>query len=243
MKKLFTLLLICFPLLGYAQNFLITDSLGNPYTNEQVISVIVTEDMIESGEYVIKFDVNNLTSGDLLVKTLRTNLQLPEGISAEVCFGECFEEDILYIDWTIPAGRKEGYALHILVGDNFKGGVCQFKLDFWSEDDKSDMVALTANIEFTLGVNTYKNEKISLSASPNPASANSNIKVSYTLADKNNNYQLVIRNILGATIMDMPLNPYEDNISINASNLKSGVYFYAIENNNHILTAKKLIVR
>jgi len=94
-----------------------------------------------------------------------------------------------------------------------------------------------------LGIKGQKPDNVSLSAFPNPAPANSKVNVSYTLADKNDNNCLVIRNIMGAMVMSMPLNSYENNMAIDISNLKSGVYFYAIENKNHISIAKKLIVK
>jgi hypothetical protein len=84
---------------------------------------------------------------------------------------------------------------------------------------------------------------VSLSAYPNPAPANSTINVSYTLADNSNNHRLVIRNIMGAVVMNMPLAPENNTISINTAELKSGVYFYTLESNNQISVAKKLIVK
>jgi hypothetical protein len=79
-----------------------------------------------------------------------------------------------------------------------------------------------------------------LSASPNPVPANAIVNVSYSIFDNNN---LIISNFLGAEVLNMPLNPHENKISIDVSTLKQGVYFYAIENKNQILIAKKLIVK
>jgi hypothetical protein len=116
----------------------------------------------------------------------------------------------------------------------------KFKFEFTAE---GETVTLHAIIDMCgVGIKEQSNATASLSAFPNPAPANSKINVSYTLADRNGN-RLVVRNILGAVVINIPLNPYENKVSIDASNLKSGVYFYAIENKNQISIARKLIVK
>jgi hypothetical protein len=61
--------------------------------------------------------------------------------------------------------------------------------------------------------------------------------------DKSDNNRLVVRNIVGAKVISRLLNPQENNISMDLSHLKQGVYFYAIENKKQISIAKKLIIK
>jgi len=245
MKKIFILLFLSISLLGYAQKFQLTDSRENPYTNGDVIAVTITEEDLFFGEYVVHIIVKNLTDIELPMKTLRTNVALVNGTNAYVCtFGNCFSSDLLAIDGTIM-GEYESYDLHVLPDASYSYfGLSKFKLEFWSEKDESDKMTLFVEIDMQpLGIKGQNPVSVSLSASPNPAPAHSTINVSYTLTDKNDNNRLVIRNIMGAMVMNIPLDPYENSIFIDAQHLKAGAYFYAIENKNHISIAKKLIVK
>jgi len=243
MKKLLALLFISLSVISYAQNFQLTDSRGNLYADGDTISAtITTEDLNFLEEYVIEIFIQNLTDIELNASTSRTNTMLANGMLAYVCFGNCDPTgDIFDMSWLIT-GDHEPYALHLAPKGNL--GLSKFKLEFWTEPDKTDKMTLYVEIDMTpLGVKGSNNASVSLSASPNPAPANSKINIAYTLADKNDNHNLVIRNIMGAVVMNIPLSPGENKTSIDASNLKSGVYFYTLENKNHISIAKKLIVK
>jgi len=241
MKKLIILLFVGLFLSSFAQKLQLTDVEGNPYTNGQTIIATITEHDLHPITEAFHLDifVKNITENSLLVNTVSTATQLVDGMIAEVCFGDgCYSGEIVAIDWEIEGGGSALYAVHLVTNENF--GLSKFKFEFTAE---GETITLYAIIDMCgVGVKKHNNANVSLSAFPNPAPANSKINVSYTLADKNDN-RLVIRNILGAEVMNIPLNPYENNISIDASNLKSGVYFYAIENRNQISIARKLIVK
>ncbi|MDR2971300.1 MAG: T9SS type A sorting domain-containing protein [Bacteroidales bacterium] len=240
MKKLLILLLVSISLFSYAQSFQITDPRGTPYSDGETISATITEeDLDDFGEFVTNIMVKNLTDVELDVRTLRTNISLVDGMKAYVCFGVCDDTgENIAMDYTIYEGEQMEYALHLLPNGNI--GLCQFKLEFMTSEDQMTLY-LDINIK-PLGINENGSVTASLSAYPNPTPANSFINVSYTLADNYNN-RLVIKNIVGATVMNLPLNPSQNNISIDATALKAGVYFYAIENDNTISIAKKLIVK
>jgi len=245
MKKLLTLLFVSISFLGYAQKFQLTDSRENPYTDGDVIAATITKEDLYFGEYVIHIIIKNLTAIELPMKTLRTNVVLVNGTDAFVCtFGNCFAGNAFAIDGTVM-GEYESYDLHVLPDASYSYfGLSKFKLEFWSEENESDKVSLFVEIDMQpLGIKGLKPENVSLSVFPNPAPAHSKINVSYTLADNNDNNRLVIRNIMGVMVMNIPLNSYDNNITIDISDLNSGVYFYAIENKNRISIAKKLIVK
>jgi len=245
MKKILTLLFVGIALFGYAQKFQLTDPKGNPYADGQTISVTITEGDLNpfDGEYVTDIHVENLVDTEWLMQTSRTNT-LADGIEAYVCFGSCFPNDVFDIDYEFFEGLGASYALHLAPIDTLgvlHYGLCQFKLDFIAEDQS---MTLFVNIDVqSLGVKEQNPVNVSLAAYPNPAPANSLIHVSYTLANKNDDNRLVIRNILGTRVMNISLNPYTDRVSIDISPLVSGIYFYSIENRNSISIAKKLIVK
>ena len=240
MKKLLTLLLIGLTLFSYAQSFQLVDTLGNIYTDGETISATITkEDLNPGGEFVTHIIVENLTMVELDIRTIRTNIDLVEGMQAYVCFGLCFPDSVLIIPWTIM-GKSESYDLHLATHKNF--GFCKFKLEFLTPEESMTLY-VEVDVQDENGVTDTNPTPVSLSAYPNPAPANSIINVSYSVADINETQNLVVRNILGSVVLSMPLNPYENKTSIDVSTLKQGVYFYAIENKNQIVIAKKLIVK
>ncbi|MCL2291057.1 MAG: T9SS type A sorting domain-containing protein [Bacteroidetes bacterium] len=241
MKKLITLLFVGLFLSSFAQKFQLTDSEGNPYTNGQTIYATITvHDWHPIGDYRLNITMENLTASALEMDTRCTAIELIEGAAVEVCLDGCLSGEIIEISTEIPEGGAKIYPLHILFPDN-TFGLNRFKLEFMAG---GETITLHAIIDMCgVGVKEQNNANVSLSAFPNPAPANSKINVSYTLADKNDKHRLVVRNILGAAVMDMPLNSYENNISIDASTLKSGVYLYTIETKNQISITRKLIVK
>jgi len=240
MKKIIALLLVGICLMGYAQNFQVTDPKGNPYTNGETIAVTITEEDLDpfDSAFFIELNVVNLLAAELNVKTLRTNVVSVDGMEVWVCFGTCLGPEDFEIEFAFEGDAI--YSLHIKPHNNF--GLCKFKLDFWTTEDKTDIMTLNVEMDVKeLGIKETPNTA-SLSAYPNPAPANSTISVSYSL-DNNETHNLVIRNLLGAEVMVLPLNPYENKVSVDISTLKQGAYFYAIENKNQMVIAKKLIVK
>ena len=242
MKKFLTLLLISITFFSYAQQFQLTDPRGTDiYSDGQTISATITAaDLNDFGEYVVSVMIQNLSDIELDLKTLRENMALPTGIFAYVCFGICDDSgEVLAMDWPIEGGDQASFDLHLK--PNNHTGFCKFKIDFVAPEQK---MTLYISIEVAhVGVQEQNNAKVSLSAFPNPAPVNSKVNVNYTLADKNSNNRLIIRNIVGAEVISMPLNSNENKISIEISSLVPGIYFYAIENKNQISIAKKLIVK
>ena len=238
MKKLILLIFTCISFWSYAQQFQLTDPEGTPYTDGHKITATITEaDLDDQGEYIVEVEVQNLSGTTLAVSTVRENTVLPADMLAYVCFGECGNPEDLIVNY--PIEKSMTFSLHLR--PNGKTGLCQFKIDYISSAQK-----MTLFIDITvqsMGVQEQNNAKVSLFAFPNPATVNSIVNVSYSLADKNSSHRLVIRNIVGAEILSMPLNPNDSKISIETAPLYPGIYFYAIENKNQVSIAKKLIVK
>jgi hypothetical protein len=246
-KKLFLFVFICISLFGYAQqSFQLNDSNGDPYSDGQIISATITEENLRYGEYVTEILILNLTPDLLEMKTLRTNLALTDEMSAYVCsFGNCWSENLFELNGDIEGEGMDVYSLHLMPDTCYcHFGLNRFKLEFWSKQDRADLITLFVEINMQpLNVKGNTNANILLSAYPNPAPANSMVNVSYTLPGKNCNSFLVIKNIMGAEAMRLPLNPNDTTVMMDVSPLKSGVYFYAIETRNQITVAKKLIIK
>ena len=242
MKKILTLLLIVgIALTSYAQKFQLTDPNGTPYTNGQTINIDIThEDLTAFDEYVVKITIKNTSTEDLNMRTIRENIAIAVGMFAYVCFGVCDETgEMLAMDCPIFEGGQDSFDLHLAPRGKF--GLCQFKVDFMVPDESMTLY-ININVQ-ELGVGVYDKKNASLSAFPNPTVAHSLLNVAYTLADRSHNNRLVVRNIVGGEVMNLPLNPNQNSITIDISSLVAGVYFYAIEDKKQIVIAKKLIVK
>jgi len=245
MKKTLTLLFfISIAYIGFAQSFLLTDPKGNPYSDGQTITATITEEDLDFfGQFVTDIIVENLTVTELNIRTSRINVSLPDKIRAWVCFGMCYDDDELNISNTIMSS-SDIFSLHLAPVDTLEQchyGLCKFQLSFSSETDN-----MTLYVEIAIqpvGIKENSGAAVSLSAFPNPASAHSKINISYTLSNNNYDSYLVIRNIMGAKVFSLPLNPYENSLAIEASTFIQGVYFYTIENKNNVSIAKKLVVK
>jgi hypothetical protein len=242
MKKILTSLFIGISLFGYAQQkFQLTNPEGILYTDGQTLNLTITENDLNPITEAFHLDilVHNLVAEGLRISSLCSGTVV-DGMDAEVCFGEgCLSGPLpIAVPSFIPVGETDLYMFHLKTNGFF--GLCTFTFEFAVD---TDLIKIYANINMTpVGVKEQKNANVLLSAFPNPASVNSNVTISYTLAENNDN-RLVIKNILGADIINIPLNAQEKSVSIDISSLKAGVYFYAIENRNKISIAKKLIVK
>jgi len=240
-KKLLCLLFVSFSLASYSQNFLLIDPSGNPYSDGDEITLSISENDLVLDKYCVEIDIQNQTARGLRMNTLRTNTDLVEGMFSYACFGVCDETgEEYFMFWEVES--SETYFLYLI--PNGKIGLSKFKLEFWSDAEQADKITLFVNIDMQpLTIKGQSNEKVSLSAYPNPVQAGSTIHVTYSLPEPSNTHNFVIKNILGAEVMRIPLNPNEKNITVNTTSLVQGVYFYAIENKNRVSIVKKLIVK
>jgi hypothetical protein len=255
MKNLKTILILSFFglsfLIGYAQAFYLTDRKGELHYDNKILEASFTaDDLDENGDFIFEeIRVNTTSDVEFYVKSFRENLELVEGMNAYVCFYTC--DDTLgnqhYME--CPIGGTESnekiapYTIHLRPHDKF--GLSQFKIEFWSEEDKSDIQTLFVNLTMRdpSGIKEQSTASATLTAYPNPVMANTPVNVSYTLAQKSNANYLVVKNIMGMEVMRLPLNPNENHLLMDVSSLTSGIYFYAIESKNQIQIVKKLIIK
>ncbi len=67
--------------------------------------------------------------------------------------------------------------------------------------------------------------------------------IDYTIPSDMSNAQLIIYDLNGKALSNFDLAPGDGQVRINATDLSSGVYFYAIENNGQSLARQKMIVK
>ncbi len=98
-------------------------------------------------------------------------------------------------------------------------------------------------IDSTLGIsNSIAKKDIAVNIYPNPTKGKTTI--AYSLPENAvANSQIVVRNMLGTIVMEVPIHEVKGSKNIDFSSYPNGVYFYSITNNGKVYQTKKLIVK
>lgn len=142
-------------------------------------------------------------------------------------------------DYTTPA------SVSVAAGDstimkpvlNFSDGGTAVIRYYVLDADNGDAIIDSVDVNATSVVGVEDIE-ISMSAYPNPAS--DEFFINFT-GNEGLTYNLVVYNVLGEEVMKRKV--VNGVNTLNVADLKNGVYFYSITNNNDIIETKKLIVR
>ena len=115
------------------------------------------------------------------------------------------------------------------------------KYTFFLTNNENDKISFY--IAFGSGSSIRPSDMVKiLNAYPNPAS--DNVTIAYQLPQGNMApAYLVVKNLIGKTVMTVPMPQASEKMMINVSDLTTGVYFYSIEQNSRALMTKKMIVK
>lgn len=127
------------------------------------------------------------------------------------------------------------------IGQNIKvrfqivsdGGVTED--GFYFDDFQINVVYGSTGIENLTENGAYLGESY-----PNPT--NDKATISYILPKDANTSTLVLSNALGQIVSKTPISSAKNNITISTNQLKQGVYYYFIENENRRTSSKKMMV-
>ena len=67
--------------------------------------------------------------------------------------------------------------------------------------------------------------------------------IDYKLKDEEKDVKIILHNVLGSTVEEFELNPFENQLKFYTSEYNPGVYFYTLYIDNDGITTKKMIVR
>ena len=86
------------------------------------------------------------------------------------------------------------------------------------------------------------NEEIKLgSVFPNPASRMA--QLDYEIKKPKINARIVVNSFIGNPVYDLKLNPNDNSIILNVTDLNPGIYFYTLIVDNKNIVTKKLVVK
>ena len=243
MKKILTLILTMATMATFAQSLTLTYE-GTPINNGDTIEVFLTQ-LNTTTDYFL--DLTNVTDNDVMVKVYKNELDMAEGASASLCFGgTCFppnttESGVVMLEAHSTLSHNDSEDAFHLGYKALSAGTSYIMFSFTNYDNSDDCVSAVFKVVCDpTNIETIPSAS-KLRAYPNPAS--DNVMVEYAISGNVSKAQLVIKNMLGATL-------YTKNIDINANKVKldvseypAGIYFYSIEADGRPLVTKKLLVK
>lgn len=242
MKK--TLLLIT---LVISAGFLFGQSLSLTYMGEPVepnskLYVIgdPTDDIIQ-----VAIDVTNNAATELTVKAKKVISEgdTLTGTSNYFCWGACYPSFVYISPASVVIGAGQ-------TTDEFFGdyepreipGKSTIRYCWWDENNPTDSVSVT--VEFNASPAAIgegiEGETFVSKVYPNPATER--VTFSYSLPQNTASAGIMISNLLGAKVMEVPLNGLEGDLTVNVSDLKKGVYFYNLIADGKRIDTRKLII-
>jgi len=244
MKKIFTLIfaLVIAASCAFAQSLTLTYE-GNPVGNGDTIEVMVPE-LNSTVDYYL--DVNNISDEDVTVRAYKEELEMVEDATVSLCFaGLCYPPTtsssgtiVIPAQSTLP--HSSDYGFHFSYKTPM-AGTSFVRFVFANEDNYDDNASITFKLVYdpTSIVSTAMATK--MRAYPNPASDNVTIEYAYT--GNSDNVKLVVKNMLGTTLLTKKLDANGNKVKVDVSEYNAGIYFYSIEADGRPLITKKLLVK
>ncbi len=214
-----------------AATFVIAQSLSLP--NDSIyISGTVNDNLL-----VATSTVTNTTSGMVKVRVRRTVQSVVSGTQNyfcwSVCHGPSVSEDPDYLEINAGATRSDFYADYLPQGQS---GQSVIFYTFFNHDTPSDSVRLKVVFDVAPTGIANVETKNNFIVYPNPA--NDIIRVKYAF---DTNADLTIYDITGKMVIRESLIAGQSDYTFSIADLRSGVYFYSLNNGKEIISMKKLI--
>ena len=196
----------------------------------------IREDMEES----IRF------ASERFSEVAEEELEMVEGATVSLCFaGLCYPPTtsssgtiVIPAQSTLP--HSSDYGFHFSYKTPM-AGTSFVRFVFANEDNDDDNASITFKLVYdpTSIVSTAMATK--MRAYPNPASDNVTIEYAYT--GNSDNVKLVVKNMLGTTLLTKKLDANGNKVKVDVSEYNAGIYFYSIEADGRPLITKKLLVK
>lgn len=221
--------------------------LGTTFLNAQSLQLIGVPTAPVSGDGSRSLEahiwVKNISSDTAIVKVRRVFNQLKPEHELLLCFGpSCYPEEteITPNSVTIAPGdtNKTFKALLDAAGTPGSASATYY---FIKMNGIQDSVSATVSFNVVTGLEDLISKgKVSVSVSPNPV-VNNGI-LSYALPNASSTAQVNFYDMLGGLQRQQFIKGQQGSVSLDLSNLKSGVYFYSLVIDGRPYITKRLIV-
>ncbi|MCQ2308101.1 MAG: T9SS type A sorting domain-containing protein [Bacteroidales bacterium] len=194
------------------------------------------------GEMQIEFDVT--ANENMRVVAKKTpNDPIVEGTSTWLCFGQCLAPST-GVQETNPeemtAGNPMLFSGHYMA-DNYTTVLSQEQsvtFELWNAANPDEKFVINVIFKYSLDDVAEVSAQNVISAYPTPAT--SVINFDYNV---NGNAMVVIYNMMGQEVMRNEIAGQNGTLSMNVSDLNSGVYFYSLVINGKTEKSNKIVIR
>lgn len=202
-------------------------------------------------EFVFYIDVTNISQQEQIVFVKRTVNNLPSGWTSSLCFDACFPDFIdsittesFFGSSPMQPGEHREMSVHVFTTNIVSTGNVEIEAGTFRHPNDRITVDFTATtFDPTTGVeDEYFIDNYFLSQNyPNPF--NPSTEINFGLKESGN-VSLKLFDVLGNEVAEL-VNEYRaggnHTISLDASSLSSGIYFYTISVNDFVQTKKMIL--
>lgn len=244
----FLLLISFFHLCG--QNLILKDKEGNLVNNDSVEIVFYPGQHHGWVEITAEIYIEN-TSTDTLEVGFR-KVQYDTAKAHEYhsfCFaGSCYDSSTYiapFPTYIYPGETDSSFSGHFRFDDILhQAGKYVVSYHFYNVNDSSDtaMVYVVYNTLNQVSIKETLGNIVLLNAFPNPTT--DRITISCETSDIGKNYSLIITNVFGQCMYQQKLHQSSKTITIDTKNWETGMYLFAImEDNRHLISKKITIIK
>ena len=216
---------------GYSQSLEAIDP-------QEVVMGTVEDELLQES-----FDIRNNSEITVFVKVRREEISVVEGTLNYFCWFQCYTPNtsVSPTSLAIAPGQSvpnfyADYQPYGIAGSSF------IKYCFYDENNPSDETCVI--IEYRVSdVTSVNNAELVSVGNPQPNPASDVTKIPYVLRESNKGAALVVYNILGSEIKRQSVSGTSGTITLDVSDLQSGVYIYSFYNDNRLLASSRLVVR
>ncbi|MCF0212358.1 MAG: T9SS type A sorting domain-containing protein [Bacteroidales bacterium] len=227
-KALLLIVCVAFALAANAQSLGLSYQ-GNAYQQGDTIEFYANDDIMPG----MHLEVLNNTATDQTVYCQVDNL-LNNATTVMICAGDQCNPNNVSFPFVVPANGNYDQLVVDFVLNGEKSGL--FLCKIYRQDEPTDAIEVVVRLSFGAAIRNVV-FPAEVSAYPNPCQGDATIAYSMDA----NEGLLVVSDLMGRTVMSLPLSEGEGSVSLQG--LAKGVYTYAIVAQGRISNAKRLLVR
>ncbi|MFM2207240.1 MAG: hypothetical protein RL213_1215 [Bacteroidota bacterium] len=184
--------------------------------------------------------VTNTSGGSIFTKVKRIQNDTAAGHNSYFCWGgACFPASTAISPFYITLNPGDvDTTLQVKLDPMGHPGVSTVTYCFYDKDNASDSVCIT--YEFTAQPVSVEELSGSLLAPASPNPADPYTVIGYQTLSRN--AKLVISNLLGAVVREIPLSDRQNSVVVNTEDLNTGVYLYSLQQDGKQTATRKLVV-
>lgn len=237
-KLLLSLTMVLAMFAASAQNITVTEKeTGNVVENGATYFVFGLGN--DWNELFIEFDLVANENMRIVAKKIENNVV--EGSSNYFCFGQCLSPTIFADTVQVTGGEAMLFSTHYMAENNYMellGQEQSMTYEIFSLANPDEKFVINVIFKYSLDDVAEVSAQNVISAYPTPAT--SVINFDYNV---NGNAMVVIYNMMGQEVMRNEIAGQNGTLSMNVSDLNSGVYFYSLVINGKTEKSNKIVIR